>query len=448
MRTSSSWGRRGTGRGEPSSNTPRVLVVAQPKFPVPPFRDGAAAMVIFDTLCCSPRGSALAVSFWDGDLVGWPARGPWTVIRPSLRWRLIRALFRRRYPQLATVVRQHAESFLLAGVWREAVRWKPDAVVVHSTKAEWIVNIKQCLPRRPVIAYHHSSEGHCIPAPLLLEMARRIDAHFFVCSHAAQGFLNAVKSLDSTIRVHVEVVRSGVDLAKFRPNPVKRERFRGRLFSRIGNAGSVIVGFVGRLVERKGLHVLIDAMRSLPLRSRAHVLLAIAGGPEYGVNDETAYVSAVRTQVAAASLHHRVAFLGYLPHETIDSFYAACDLVVIPSVAPEGLPLTALEAQAAGVPVIATRVGGLPEAIRDGETGVLVDPERCPGALTSVLDQLVSDEHRRREMGAHARRWAETAWSRERMAADFWSAVGRLLDRAVKKSASNGEALCADRGRS
>lgn len=115
---------------------------------------------------------------------------------------------------------------------------------------------------------------------------------------------------------------------------------------------------------------------------------------------------ALTALAAAAGLGERVQFLGRRPD--MPRLYAACDLVVLCSEI-EGLPLALLEAQAAGRAVVATRVGGVPEAVREGESAVLVPP-RDPVALAAAIEALERDPAARARMGAEGQRLARASF--------------------------------------
>jgi glycosyltransferase involved in cell wall biosynthesis len=116
-------------------------------------------------------------------------------------------------------------------------------------------------------------------------------------------------------------------------------------------------------------------------------------------------------QVRRLGLDSAVRLLG--PRVDVEQLLAASDLFVCPSVWDEALGFVNLEAMAAGLPVVATRMGGIPEAVRDGETGLLVPP-RDAAALAAAVKSLLDDPGRREAMGRAGRRWVEQAFSIER----------------------------------
>jgi len=159
--------------------------------------------------------------------------------------------------------------------------------------------------------------------------------------------------------------------------------------------------FVGRLVAKKGLSVLLEALERLGERGRAVGLDVLGDGPE---------LDAARRRALQAGLDAR--FHGWVEPAEVAAAMTHAPVVVVPSRTPpsgdrEGLPTVILEAMARGLTIVATRHSGIPEAIDDGVTGLLV-PEDDIDALAGAIDRLCGDPALRRQLGAQARaRWAE-----------------------------------------
>jgi glycosyltransferase involved in cell wall biosynthesis len=161
--------------------------------------------------------------------------------------------------------------------------------------------------------------------------------------------------------------------------------------------GAFRVLFVGRLVERKGVAGLLDAVGRLPaaLGTRLEI---IGEGPER---------PRLEAQIRQAGLHDRVVLRGRVSTADLRAAYAAADVLVLPSVLDsrsdtEGLGVVLLEAMSYGVPVIASRIGGIPDIVGDGETGLLVPPGD-PGALAAALERLAVDPGLRQRLGSAGR---------------------------------------------
>jgi len=191
----------------------------------------------------------------------------------------------------------------------------------------------------------------------------------------------------------VEIIQPGIDLARFHPGPAS-ESLRREL---TGGADRRLVGIVGRLDRRKGVHVLVDAMAKLPddLRDTRLVVVGDAGtGPPE-------YATELRS-TAREVLGDRVVFTGR--RDDVPDIMRVLDVLVVASES-EPFGLTALEAQASRTPVIGTRSGGLPEFVVDGETGLLVPPLDA-GALAEALERLFADDELRARVVDEAERRA------------------------------------------
>jgi glycosyltransferase involved in cell wall biosynthesis len=183
----------------------------------------------------------------------------------------------------------------------------------------------------------------------------------------------------------IRVIPGGVDLAPYdNPRPLMPN----------------VLGSMGRLQTEKGFDILLQAMRELPPEVR--LLL----GGEGLLEQELA------RQVADLGLRQRVDLLGFVPD--VPAFHNRTGLFVLAS-RSEGLGLVIAEAMAAGRPVVATRVGGIPEVVVDGETGLLVAPED-PGALAAAIRRLLADPALAARMGEAGRRRAADLFGARRMA--------------------------------
>jgi glycosyltransferase involved in cell wall biosynthesis len=167
-------------------------------------------------------------------------------------------------------------------------------------------------------------------------------------------------------------------------------------------AGEVRIGAVGRLSPEKGLEVLVEALRSVP-QCR---LVIVGEGPERATLEEL---------VHALGLDDRVEFAGWVdpPWTATWSF----DALAMPSFM-EGFPLVIVEAMLAGIPVVASAVGGIPEIVVEGETGLLVAPNDA-GALADALRRIADDPELREKMAARCRSVALAQFTAQTMAANF-----------------------------
>jgi glycosyltransferase involved in cell wall biosynthesis len=180
------------------------------------------------------------------------------------------------------------------------------------------------------------------------------------------------------------------------------------------------VAVLGRLSSWKGQDVLARALAKPPLASIEAVGL-IAGAPWPGADRPAAELERLRETLG---LGDRLRSLGF--QADLATVFGAVDAVAVPSTRPDPFPNAALEAAAAGVPVVAAAHGGLPEMLRDGETGLLVEPGDA-GALASALRSLAEDPGRARRLGDAAAADVAERFSSDRMVAAVQAQYEALL---------------------
>jgi D-inositol-3-phosphate glycosyltransferase len=193
----------------------------------------------------------------------------------------------------------------------------------------------------------------------------------------------------------IRLVPPGVDHDLFHP------RDRSRAKADVGLGGCRVALFVGRLQPHKGPDVAIRTLAEAVARDPAgtrDVVLAVVGGPSGA--GSSADVERLRELAAALGVGERVRFFPPQPQVRLAEFYAAADVVLVPS-RSESFGLVALEAQACGSPVIASAVGGLRYVVRDGITGTVV-PGHDPADYATALLALLGDPDRASRLGAAA----------------------------------------------
>jgi glycosyltransferase involved in cell wall biosynthesis len=186
----------------------------------------------------------------------------------------------------------------------------------------------------------------------------------------------------------VELVYHGVDLARFLPSRVARRDTDGS-----DARDPVTILSVARLVEKKGTDVLLEALARLP--AGLHWRLVHVGGGPLDLK--------MKKRARALGIAGRILWRGALAHDAVLAQYRAADLFALACRVArdgdrDGLPNVLAEAQSQGVACVATRVSAIPELVRDGVSGLLVD-ENDPQALAAALAALIADPARRRALG-------------------------------------------------
>lgn len=265
----------------------------------------------------------------------------------------------------------------------DLTRVQPDVIHIHTCGPE-IVMLRDTLRlgkinAKFVYTHHGLNEDHTFWR-YSLSMVDKIVA---VSQHSYEQIQHAVPSTAAKLIV----IRNGV--------PVEPE------YAPLGDSHQEIFAF-GRLSAEKGFHLLLDAWASLQSRI-LELRLVIAGE---GVDG-----SALRAQCKRLGIADTVSLPGWLSQEQISQKLDGSRLVVVPSTYEEPFGLVAAEAHAKARPVIASRIGGLPEIVVEGETGLLVQPNNVE-ALAQALGAAMHDLPRLQTMGekAHARAMKELNW--------------------------------------
>lgn len=230
---------------------------------------------------------------------------------------------------------------------------------------------------------------------------------FFVC--VSEAIRRVLEEYGVPAR-SLYVVRSGVSVPR-RPRADERSQLRGALGI---EAERFLLGAIGELVPHKGHRYLLEAFATVRASLPAAHLVVIGGGE---------LEQSLKAQAAELGLNGSVTFTGFRPDAA--SYLPAFDLFVHSSV-EEGLGTSILDAEAAGLPIVATRAGGIPEAVLEGESALLVQPGD-PESMASAILELGRDADRRAAMGDAGARFVAQAHSDRRMVEETFAAYQDIL---------------------
>lgn len=197
----------------------------------------------------------------------------------------------------------------------------------------------------------------------------------------------------------VSVLPNAIDTERFaeaKPAQKKAARTKLRLPQELK-----IVLCSRRMVPKNGVPVAVEAMRFVRELQPKAILVIAGDGPERG---------SVELIIQNDKLENEVRLMGSVPHSEIGHYYAACDIVLVPSIRSEGVEeatsLSMLEGMSCAKPVIVTNVGGLKETVRDGETGLVVE-QGSPEAIAHAIDRLLKDPALASRLGKAAREYVK-----------------------------------------
>lgn len=325
-------------------------------------------------------------------------------IRPFLRT-LYATQFEYRLHEAATAVK------LMAAVVRLAWRYRVKAICIADDETVgWLVALSKYVLRRRTLIYCHGDDLVCPDAAV----ARR-SRWFGLADRIVAANQHAATLLASRFAVPTEkitLIQNGVDLAAFRPNPPPVD-----ILQQYGLVGRRVLLTVTRLVPRKGVDKVLEALPAIAGRFPDVTYLIAGDGPQRAALEKTARQLGVSAWVI---------FAGAVPHDRTADFYNAADLVLLPNREEEGevdgLPLVFLEANACARPVIGGKAGGSAEVIRQDENGILVDG-RNAGEIAEAVCGLLADDGLRETMGRNALLMAQQ-WGWQTRARDFLQACG------------------------
>jgi glycosyltransferase involved in cell wall biosynthesis len=257
------------------------------------------------------------------------------------------------------------------------------------------------------------ARNHLHRAGLALALRRGIDTIVSPSHSAAGGLLEAGIARDKIIVVH-----NAVDLARFS----KTEEMRAGARRRFGVEGDEpVLAFAARFTRMKGHDVLLKALARLRDQGR-RIKTILSGKPLF--DGEHRWLEELRRLRSSLGLEAILTLTGWL--DDVVPFYAASDVVVHPCTLADTLPLAVLEAMAASRPVIASRIGGLPELVVDNQTGLLIEPGDHV-ALADAIANLLEHPVKAKQFGAEARRRAETNFDQRQYAPTLMEIYDRVL---------------------
>ncbi|MDK8183637.1 glycosyltransferase family 4 protein [Paenibacillus sp. UMB4589-SE434] len=345
---------------------PRVAVITPGTFPIPSGASSSVERVVEYVV-------SMAAERMEARIYGrlWPGQAQYGLVR-GVPCERIRSSTTRSY---------------IRDVIHGLAAFNPDIVQVEN-RPRFVLELKRSFPNTKVWLNLHSttfmSRKH-ISVKLLRTAFRSADRIFVNSRYLYEEVRRKVPDCEARIVINP----LGVDGARFRTrwSEEGRERYTAGKSSHGWEERKVVL-YVGRLIPLKGVHHLLQAVPRLK-KSHPEVLLVIVGSAFYGSKRKTKYVR--RLERIGRRHREHVRFVPYVSHEEVPSWYAMADVVVVPSVRREAFGLVNVEAMASGVPVIASRVGGIQEVVVDEKTGLLVPPHRMEAQLSIALERLLSD---------------------------------------------------------
>ncbi len=401
-----------------------VALISTELNPIPPIRGGASELYIDQVAAHLSRWQPVVICPGDPELPHRETRGQVEYFRvPLSGWR---SWLYKRYRHFFPLYEQ--------GIARVLQEVQPQVIQVHN---------------RPLLALA-LRQRHCPQFPTLLRMGNLatilgkrerppagtllpLDA-FIACSRFV---LEKEKDRLGLGAGSYWVIYNGVDPGHFSPR-WEQEAEAGRWRALYGLTDEPTVLFVGKVRESKGVGVLLQAMDRVWDRL-PRAALVLAGGTEFGrgrTDRETPFLKKLRRSLAQA--RGRVILTGFIPPDQVHRAFLVGDIFVGPSQNEEGLGMVFLEASASGLPIIATRMGGIPEIVQEDLNGLLLERKDDTAELGEKIIRLLEDAPRREKLGRQGREWVCRHFSWERIARLQEEAFDAILQAAAVRPGGTG----------
>jgi glycosyltransferase involved in cell wall biosynthesis len=304
---------------------------------------------------------------------------------------------------------------------REYIRTdQVDLIHTHGYKADLYGYLAARGEAKPIVATCHNWVG----GTAALGIYNRLDRMALRKFNGVAAVSNAVAAQLRDARIaenKIHTIANGIDIEKFcGAEPA--------WFGSSPDAKQKTIGIVARLDLQKGFEYLLQAIAGLTSTHPDLRLVIVGEGPDQG---------AIQSMADRLNLIPRIVFAGQ--RGDMANVYAGFHIFVLPSL-NEGLPMTVLEAMASSRPVIASKVGAIPTVVRDGETGLLVDPKDVVG-LRAALDRLLSDPALSSRLATQGHDWVRRHFTSDAMAENYLrmyeSVLGITRNRFTDETARN-----------
>lgn len=401
----------------------RVLLLTYGKLPVPAVRGGAIETLV-DTLIEENEKKQLlelfVISREDSAIESFNQNHQFTKVIPVKTkehpiWWFFQKCMNKLFAAFDGKKRALIPYPVLIAETKDVLQEQPMDCVVDLNCPERILSLREFYPGKLAVYLHNdylnqrTSHGK--------QILQQLDGVISVCDFLNQQVrkIPSIELVPQYFRVN-----NGIDLVHYQPPEIdERKSWRERF--NMDDEDCVIV-FFGRITETKGVHLLLEALSQLEFSVPVKVL--IIGGNTYSSTQQDSYVKRVKAQ--AERLPIDVTFTGYVDKEQIPNYLKAADICAVPSIFHETCCLSAVEAQAMGIPVIATKIGGIPEYISQ-ESALLIDYDKnFVENFAAGLDQLIHHPELRYQLQSEAIK-QRRQHSKERYYKEFVSSVEQLI---------------------
>ena len=374
-----------------------ITMVNAPLLPVPPVLGGPIERTLYETALAIKNPKMTVISPWAKEVTQW-ADVPENLfyhVDIKKQGRYVHDVLGDQLPKGFKNKRRARHFYYLNGVTERLLDLNPDVIQVHNDVDAMAYLAKQFSQKKKILHLHNEPR---YGSDKTAACAKICDHLIFVSAYLKKKFCAHFPSCQS----RAEVVYNGINVEAFGTHLGEHAQTK-KVQKKLGLKPDRTILFVGRTVPVKGLHCLLDAM-PLVLDVLPDAKLVVVGSPLFGAVAENDYLRRLKKQ--AKKLGDAVVFSGFVDPEQLPYYYAAADVSVVPSLWGEPFGKVVAEAMSAGVPVVGSARGAIPELVEHGKMGYLVDDPKDRDVLAKYLIGLLKDQDLCKKMGMAVRKKA------------------------------------------
>lgn len=352
----------------------KIALIATERLPIPPIRGGAVETYIFEAAKRLQKHHQITVFSCQDPLL------PNSCKDDNIEY-----------------IRLSGETWLdfQVALWLEVQQSKYDLIHIFN-RPQLVSPLRRIAPNSKLVLNLHND--HLVKGLSSQEASRCVEDVDYIVTNSNYTRKRVVSHFPLAY-AKCRTVYLGVDTEQFYPYWLQGEK-RAALRSQYGLTDKKVLLFAGRLTKDKGVHLIIQALGELRT-TFPQLVLVIAGSSWYGGDSLTEYVA--KLTELAANQKEAIIFTGFVPPQQMPEIFLLGDVFICPSTWPEPFGRVNIEAMACGLPVVASKRGGIPEVIQDSYSGFLVEDNIDLKAYVQLISALLTNQAMARAMGERGR---------------------------------------------
>ena len=368
----------------------KTTIIAPNTHPIPPVSGGSIQQIIYETTAYIQNPSLTVISPWHPNLEACNIdfHNTFFHVDTTAQEAKIKNILKHPLPKSLTIPHLAQRFYYLNGVTDLLHKLAPDIIEVHNHPDFLPYLIKEFPQKQFTLFMHQEPSTRFYKEIQMGKLIHHLKHIIFVSHYLAKQFLKHYPFCHKK----VSVIYNSIDPNVWHPNLTTHPKTR-KIIQQYNLQPNRTLLFSGRIVRRKGLHCLLNAL-SIIRKTLPNIHLMIVGSPKFGESSHDPYLAELHK--ASGHMSENVTFTGYIDHKDMPYFLAASDIAIVPSIQSEGCPATVIESLATGTTTLASHMGGIPEILKNNYNGILInDPQNIPEFAKQIITLLTNTDHRR-----------------------------------------------------